>query len=74
MKQIRRGYTYASRMLAVRRVWFVLAGAWVGAFLGRALFEWLLDVEEPWRGIGILAVTAIALRRVPPARPGTPSP
>jgi hypothetical protein len=45
-------------MLGARRVWVVLVGAWVGAFLGRALFEWLLGLDEPWRAIGILGAAA----------------
>jgi hypothetical protein len=43
-------------MLALRRLWTVLVGAWVAAILARAVLDWILGLE----GAGVLAVVLAA--------------
>jgi|SRR5215207_46344 len=46
-------------MLALRKLWTVLVGAWVGAFLARALLGWALDLEGPLVAVAILVAAAV---------------
>lgn len=46
-------------MLALRKIWTVLVGAWVGAFLARAVLDWVLGLDGPWVGIGVIVAALI---------------
>jgi hypothetical protein len=63
-------------MLTLRKVWTVLVGAWVSAWVARALFDWLLGLEGAWLLGLVLAATALGgvaslveARRVRPIDP-----
>ena len=65
-------------MLMLRRIWVVLAGAWIAAWLANALFGWILDLDDTLVAalsivaavVGALAaVTLVVLRRAPPKPP-----
>ena len=45
-------------MLAMRRLWTVLVGASLGAFLARAILDWLLGLEGTWVAAAILVAAA----------------
>jgi len=40
-------------MLAMRRLWTVLAGASFGAILARTFLDWLLGLEGTWVDVAI---------------------
>lgn len=46
-------------MLALQRLWTVLVGAYLGAFLARLIFAWLLDLNGAWATAVILAAAAL---------------
>ena len=46
-------------MLALRKLWTVLVGAWAGAFAARALLVWALDLEGPLVAAATLLAAAL---------------
>jgi len=70
-------------MLAMRRLWTVLAGASFGAILARTILDWLLGLEGTWVDVAIPVAAALGgylsigeARRIKPMdrrSDGTPS-
>jgi hypothetical protein len=63
-------------MLALRRLWTVIVGAWVAAILARAVLGWILGLEGAGVFAVVLAATAVgglmslgAARQVQPMDP-----
>jgi hypothetical protein len=63
-------------MLALRKLWTVLVGAWVAAILARAVLDWILGLEGAGVFVVVLAATALgglmslrAARQVQPMDP-----
>jgi len=63
-------------MLAMRRLWTVLAGASFGAILARTILDWLLGLEGTWVDVAIPVAAALGgylsigeARRIKPMDP-----
>ena len=62
-------------MVWPRRVWEVLVGAWIGAWLTRALLDWVLGQEGTWVEVSIAAAGLVgAVLAIPTARGVEPWP
>jgi NhaP-type Na+/H+ or K+/H+ antiporter len=46
-------------MLALRKVWTVLVGAWAGAVLARISLDWLLGLDGRWVDVAILLAAVL---------------
>ena len=46
-------------MLALRKLWTVLVGAWAAAFAARAILNWILGLEDTWVAAAILVAAAL---------------
>jgi hypothetical protein len=46
-------------MLAVRKLWTILVAAWAGAFLARAVLDWVLGQEGTWVAVAIVAAAVL---------------
>jgi hypothetical protein len=56
-------------MLALRKLWTVLAGAWAAAIVARAVLDWILGLQGAGVSAGILAAAALGgLMSLGPAR------
>jgi membrane-associated phospholipid phosphatase len=46
-------------MESMRKVWTVLASAWVAAWLVHALLDWVLGFNGSWEAVAVLAAAAL---------------
>jgi hypothetical protein len=46
-------------VIALRRLGSVLFCAWIGAWIARAAFHWVLDVSRTWEVAAVVAAAAI---------------
>jgi hypothetical protein len=46
-------------MLALRKLWTVLVGAWAAAFAARAVLNWILGLDDTWVAAAILVAALL---------------
>jgi hypothetical protein len=63
-------------MLALRKLWTVIVGAWVAAFLAGGLLDWILGLQGTWVAVAVLLAGVLGgflsigeARRVEPMDP-----